>query len=294
MSLTVFANFYIADRKKFEMLKLSFRSFNKAKIDQWIINVRGDYRKKVINFLKKNITQDKIFYDLNSKKGWFYDSELMLKDIKSKNVFFWLEDHINISSVRYFNSVVKDFDINSCEYLPYSHFFFGEHFKSFKSIKKKETKNLLVINYKLQDHHNRLKFMNENNISGSRYILAMPAFFSTKLFIKIIKSRTFFKYWPIETPFDFEKNEYAISWLPLKIAVLKRELFAIIDDNVGFPGYSLIARKHSILPNMFKRIKVLDLNYAQKNNTSNLGKSLKHRLERYYEVICYYLKFPKN
>jgi hypothetical protein len=294
MSLTVFANFYIADRKKFEMLKLSFRSFNKAKIDQWIINVRGDYRKKVINYLKKNTKQDKIFYDLNSRKGWFYDSELMLKDLKSKNVFFWLEDHVNISSVRYFNSVVKDFDINSCEYLPYSHFFFGEHFKSFKSIKKKETKNLLVINYKLQAHHNRLKFMNENNISGSRYILTMPAFFSTRLFKKIIKSRTFFKYWPVEMPFDFEKNEYAISWLPLKIAVLKRELFAIIDDNVGYSGYSLIERKHNILPKMFKRIKVLDLNYAQKNNTSNLGKSLKHRLERWYELICYSLKFLKN
>ena len=78
MSLTVFANFYIADRNKFEMLKLSFRSFNKAKIDQWIINVRGDYKKKVINYLKKNIKQDKIFYDLNSRKGWFYDSKLML------------------------------------------------------------------------------------------------------------------------------------------------------------------------------------------------------------------------
>jgi hypothetical protein len=294
MSLTIFANFFINDCKKFEMLKLSFRSFNKAKIDQWIINVRGDYKKNALNFLKKNIKQDKIFYRLNSEKGWFSDSKLMLEDIKSDNVFFWLEDHVNISSIKHFNSTIKDFDTNSCEYLPYSHFFFGEQFKSFKNIKKKETKNILIINYKLKEHSNRLKFMNENNISGSRYILAMPAFFSTRLFKKIIKSRIFFKYWPVETPFDFEKNECAISWLPLKIAVLKRELFAIIDDNVGYPGYSLIERKHKILPKIFKKIKVLDLNYAQKNNNSNFGKSLKHRLERWYELICYSLKFLKN
>jgi hypothetical protein len=291
MSLTVFANFYIADRKKFEMLKLSFRSFNKAKIDQWIINVRGDYKKRVINYLKKNTKQDKIFYDLNSRKGWFYDSELMLKDLKSNNVFFWLEDHVNISSVRYFNSVVKDFDINSCEYLPYSHFFFGEHFKSFKSIKKKETKNLLVINYKLQAHHNRLKFMNENNISGSRYILVMPAFFSTRLFKKIIKSKFFFRHWPINTPFDFEKNEFAISWLPLKIGVLKKELFAVIDDNVGYPGYSLIERKHSIISKILKNNKTLKPNYATKNKINdkylNFVNIVKHKLNNNYEVFKY-------
>ena len=291
MKLSVFANFYINDREKFEMLKLSFHSFNKAKIDQWIINVRGDYKKNVLNFLEKNIKQDKIFYDLNSKKGWFYDSELMLENVKSDNVFFWLEDHLNVSSVNYFNSVIKDFDANSCEYLPYSHFFFGEQFKSFKNIKKKQTKNILIINYKLENHRNRLKFMNKNNIAGSRYILCMPSFFSTKLFKKIIKSKSIFRYWPINTPFDFERDEFAISWLPLKIGVLKKELFAVIDDNVGYQGYSLIERKHSILPAVFKR-KTLEPNYANKNKINNkylnLVNSIKHMVNNNYEICKYF------
>ncbi|NQU32110.1 MAG: hypothetical protein HQ521_02650 [Bacteroidetes bacterium] len=48
--------------------------------------------------------------------------------------------------------------------------------------------------------------------------------------------------WPKETPFDFEKNDKDLHWLPIKMAISKDELFACIDDDNGIPGYSLQSR----------------------------------------------------
>ena len=57
--ISVFANFYINDYERFLRMKDSFLSFNKAKIDMWVINVRGKFSKKSIDFfntkLKKKI-----------------------------------------------------------------------------------------------------------------------------------------------------------------------------------------------------------------------------------------------
>ena len=58
--ISVFANFFINDQERLKKLKLSFFSFENARINNWVINVRGEYKKEVKRFLCKNINKKKI------------------------------------------------------------------------------------------------------------------------------------------------------------------------------------------------------------------------------------------
>ena len=60
---TVFANFFIDTEERFLRLKDSFLSFSDANIHEWIINIRGEYKEHVKEFLENNITKNlKIFF----------------------------------------------------------------------------------------------------------------------------------------------------------------------------------------------------------------------------------------
>ena len=53
-NFSVFANFFIDTEERFLRLKDSFFSFNKANINEWLINIRGDFKNEVKNFLEEN------------------------------------------------------------------------------------------------------------------------------------------------------------------------------------------------------------------------------------------------
>ena len=42
--ISVFANFFIDDVERLKKLKYSFFSFKGAKINNWVINIRGKYK----------------------------------------------------------------------------------------------------------------------------------------------------------------------------------------------------------------------------------------------------------
>ena len=55
VSLCIFANFLINNEERFQRLKDSYESFKDICPNQWIINIRGDYKYKVADFLKSRI-----------------------------------------------------------------------------------------------------------------------------------------------------------------------------------------------------------------------------------------------
>ena len=62
-NFSVFANFFIDTEERFLRLKDSFFSFNKANISEWLINIRGDFKNEVKNFLEENVSENlKIFF----------------------------------------------------------------------------------------------------------------------------------------------------------------------------------------------------------------------------------------
>lgn len=307
MSITIFGNIFINDKLKLEMLKISFSSFNNSKIEKWVLNIRGKFKSETKDFLMKNIKQKKIFFELESDKGWFYDSRLMSKEINSEYVFNWIEDHVNLQNSEFFNSIINELKEIDGEYLMYSCFFLGGQLESYKKLKIFETNNLVYLNYDLNDHYQRIneidysKPINDktnrvrNKLAASKYIISMPSILKTNLFKNILKNKDLiFKRWPINTPFDFEKRFDDISWLPLKVACVKEEFFATIDDNHGFRGYSLIERKHPIVGKILLEKKNLSPNFSTKydkdNIIMNIKKSFKEKINYIFHNIKYRLK----
>ena len=123
--ISVFANFFIDDVERLKKLKYSFFSFKGAKINNWVINIRGRYKKNAEAFLKKNIDSKKIkLFFIETESGWIEDSFKISKYLKSQYVFYWIEDHICIGGYKFFNKIIKSLYKHKIDYLPYSWFFF--------------------------------------------------------------------------------------------------------------------------------------------------------------------------
>lgn len=240
--ISVFANFYINDYERFLRMKDSFLSFNKAKIDMWVINVRGKFSKKSIEFLNTKLKKQNFYISSFDSGFWFNDSKQLLDKIDTKYVFFWVEDHICLRQPKVFNSIINEMDANDIDYLQYSWFIKGLNLKSLHNIRFKQDKNILFLNYTKSILRKRLNWFKTNNIKNNLlYVISQQSILKLELFTKIlnIKEFSFFKK---NLPFAFEKNHRYTNWLPYKIGIVKKEFFASIDDDVGHKDYSLISR----------------------------------------------------
>tara|TARA_A100001015_G_C15011920_1_gene723536 strand:- start:1482 stop:2357 length:876 start_codon:yes stop_codon:yes gene_type:complete len=240
-NISVFANFFINDKERYLRTIDSFKSFEKANIEKWIINTRGKYSDNLKNYLRKKIKQKLIFSRLDSG-NWFEDTKKLLRYIDTKLVFLWTEDHINISGHNYFNNIVQDMIKYNIDYLEYSWFFKGIKLRSYKNHPHKETGNIIYLNYDSKILKKRLKFYKNN---GSEklfdYIIAHQSIQKKDLFIKLINKNKF-GFFRKHLPFSLEKNKRFKSWLPYKIGVVKKEFFVSIDDDGYCRNYCLINR----------------------------------------------------
>ncbi|HAS85078.1 MAG TPA: hypothetical protein DCS23_03360 [Candidatus Yonathbacteria bacterium] len=232
-TLTIFANFYINDEERFLRMKDSFLSFKDIEAEKWVINVRGKYKFDTLFFLHDNLGDKLIPYMLESEKGWFSDTRLMLGDINTDFVFFWIEDHLNLVDTKKYEEILKEMKDACSEYLCYSWWNSGKLIEPYSALQKREYKNISTF---LLDKES----LKETDIEKT-YIISMAGIFLISLFNKIIKIgppilRGYSKY----CPFDFEKGGGDTSWLPIHYAIPKYELFASIDD--GGEGYSLQSR----------------------------------------------------
>ena len=232
--ISVFANFRINNEKRLELFKLSFNSIkNDSNFDNWVINCRGDYKIQVENILRETLGEKLIFSSYESKKGWFYDSSKMIKNLKNNFVFFWIEDHVKISTHFINSSELKDLKKNEVDYLQYS-FTHIDRFRSLQPFMDGEDSKFKYYS---------LNKENTEKLNNKIYIVSVVGLFSIFFFEKIISTNhPILKRWPRNTPFDFEKTNHDKLFLPIKIALPKSELFACIDDDHGINNYSLVSR----------------------------------------------------
>ena len=108
VSLTIFANFKIDNEERYLRMKDSFISFKDISAEKWVINIRGSYKSDTFDFLEEHLGEKLYHYDLQSSNGWFHDTRVMLKDINSDYIFFWIEDHINMADVTIYDNILKD------------------------------------------------------------------------------------------------------------------------------------------------------------------------------------------
>ena len=143
LNLDIFANFFIDNDETFKRMKDSFFSFNKADINSWVINVRGKLKKKVIFFLKKNISKNLFIFSLDTN-NWFDDTKKILNYFDAKYIFVWVEDHICLRSKKDFNDIVREIIKFKIDYLEYSFFFKGLNQLSLENIKYIRKKKLFI------------------------------------------------------------------------------------------------------------------------------------------------------
>lgn len=248
--VTIFANFRINDEQRFKNLKRSFFSFYKANINNWIINIRGTKKKEVREFLEKNIIQNFEISHLDSPEGWFYDTQKLTKQGLSDYIFTWNEDHINMVNEEKFNHYIKYIIENNIDQFTYSWFHLGDMFKSFQisNHKKKDIISYIDLNY--HSHRERLKLIKDKGYFTQEFIISLQGIFKKDFFLKIINTDDpFLKRWNKNTPFDFEKIERDIHWLPFRYACPNEEFFACLDDDAGHKGYCLNHRNKIVTKN---------------------------------------------
>ena len=249
--LDIFANFNIDSQERLKRMKDSFHSFKDFdQINKWVINIRGSFKNDAKKFLKKKLKNNII--------------RKMISSLEAEFVFFWIEDHIFLNKFNYFKKIILDLKENNLEIILYSWFHKKHNLKSIKSLKLKETKNMFYGNYNKSMHQNRLINVRNKKLLASTFIVSCLSIFSKKFFFKIIKKNDpIIPRWPKETPFDFEKQEGDLHWLPIRMGFPKQELFAPIDDDHGQKNYSLISR--GIYPDRVNRKKMLEIRNIQLN-----------------------------
>jgi hypothetical protein len=230
-SLTIFTNFRINDEERFQRMKDSFNSIKEINAAKWIINVRGDYRDETSSFLKNNLKNLVEIHNLESKKGWFYDTKILLDNIKTDYILYWTEDHINLASINDFNSILQELELTNTDYMFTSWFIFDKMTNVYKNINMTQMKFIDVFDL------DKILAKKIKKTHPHHYIISLQGIFKTTLFKKIVNSKhPYLRRWPKETPFDLEKKITDIEFLPFKTAIPKYELFAPIDDDMcGYP-----------------------------------------------------------
>lgn len=269
--LTIFGNLKINSEARLQHLKDSFFSFSEIS-DDWLINIRGDFRNEAISFLKDNLKDKARFFELlDDARGWTTNALEMLPKAKHDYVLIWDEDHMNIAPASLYGDIIKEMRDNGVEYMPYSWWFTGRIRKNF-DIKK--SKNIDIV-YLTKEKWEPFKALGTNN-----YIIGTNGIFSKVFFEKLLKkdrakapisivhffarltyllgirsgrekwfnlvNKLFFRRklrkFSQETPYNLEYESYRTDILPIKKAFPRQELFACIDDDTDEKGYQLIKR----------------------------------------------------
>jgi len=237
-SLTIFANFFIDNEERFQRMKNSFYSFRNSNPDQWLINIRGSLKFQAGQFLKKELHNKIILFNLESRQGWFHDTKIITSHINTNYLFIWTEDHILIGDSGDLNNCVIEMEKFKVDQLIYS--FFTNEMKERYAILPIYKKGKFITVTKI-DYDACLKI--RNKLKKDFYIISLLSIMRSEYFVKVINSsKPYLKRWPRHLPFDFEKKSNDRVFSLIWHALPNKELFVSIDDDRDQDGYSLISR----------------------------------------------------
>jgi hypothetical protein len=216
----------------------SFRSFQSISATKWVVNIRGRFSGEAETYLRESLSERVRIYRLSSDQGWFHDTRLMLAEIESDYVMFWLEDHLNLADIEILDLHVREMGQGSVDYMFYSFWWGGKLRDRYLGVPSTSLGHIDFVEHTIESN-----VRIQRNAPEGVYLIAAPSIFKTALFKRVVMSYDpATARWPIHTPFDFEKDPNQLQWLPLRVGLPRRELFASIDDDHVHPGSSLISR----------------------------------------------------
>lgn len=143
--LTIIGNLRINSLTRLQHFKSSFFSFNTVS-DNWLINIRGTFRKEAIDFLQEQLGDSLVLFELlDDSRGWISNSLEMLEKAKHPYILVWNEDHMNVAPQEEITSVVYEMSEQGADYLTYSWWMLGKARKVFDDLSKK-------IDFKIKKH----------------------------------------------------------------------------------------------------------------------------------------------
>ncbi len=309
--VTAVCNIYINSEFKLGLFKETFSRVY-AVSDNWLVNIRGKYREDVVTYIKENFSDSTgnctFFFNLYDD-NWAKSTYEMLQKSKYEHIYIFLEDHFLLKSLDDFRNVVSDMSKNQIDYFQYSFFNVGLHVnsieKTFPDFTDYFSSFILTLDNlkRMRDDHSIFFPYSLASISSKRYFLRLLEI-ENKVLIKApvifqeILEKTFFRYpknrffWSFvnniiekigfrfviyssATPFNLEKSlfDFNKQLMPIKVGVLKKELFANWDDDNGISDSSLIKRGLYPLSFVIKNVEYEPI--VLKKYNQKKGKSLK-------------------
>ena len=291
-TLAIFANFLIDNEERLQRMKDSFHSFKEVDPYQWLINIRGRFKRQATLFLQEELGEKLNLFNLQSRQGWIHDSKIIAKNIKSDYVFIWIEDHILVATPLYFKNCIIEMNKFNADQLWYS--FYDSSKNQFSIIEPHKLGNYITLNKLVYDLSEKTRI---NNIDNDSYIVSLLSIMSKNFFTKILMSpKPYLKRYPKHTPFDFEKKSKDKVSDIIFHSLPNQELFASIDDDKGL-GSSLISR--GLYPNRVSRDSMLEMEYNYSPKTrAKLKKIIPKiigtpaiRIYRFFKRVFYTINF---
>lgn len=283
-SLAVFSNFFIDNEERLQRMKDSFYSFKDYNPNEWVINIRGKLKNKAGEFLKKEIGNKLNLFYLQNRRGWSHDSKILVKNIKSDFIFFWIEDHILISSIENFKNCIIEMKKFQVDQLLYS--FLTKEVRARFDVIKPDKKGNFITTFRLDKQNcNKIR----KKLNRDFYYTSCASIMTTSFFRTVLESKKpFLKRWPRHLPFDFEKKSKDNVKSIIIHSLPNRELFASIDDDRGENGYSLISR--SLYENRISR-KALQMKEYEFMKRDNNLKNFFYKFQFLRLIVRFFKRF---
>jgi hypothetical protein len=276
----LFINLKIDKQEKYELFKLTIADISDL-FEESHVKIRGIFANECKDYIQNKLEGKINYYQELSETDWIVTSLEMLKQIKSRSVFIYVEDHRLVSLSQQLKKTLTEFDQYKLDYLCYS------FFKS----SKLGVENILPFGGMQRKSFDEFELNNKNisiigKISPIYYTFSYTSLCSTKYFRallvkenkcfkiynrlinKIFKQlfrypyyravfhriNNFFSLFSVKfcqfepsSPFNLEKIWFETTPLlandtSWKYGVLKQELYANYDDDNGSYGESLIKK----------------------------------------------------
>lgn len=178
----LFINLKIDNQTTFDFFKVTLSDIQSL-FSEYHIKFRGKFANDCMIFARELLPNQAKFYQDLQETDWVAASLLMISNVKSQNIFIYLEDHRLISSLNDLGLVLKEFDEYQLDYLSYS-FFKASHL---------DINNLLPMNPKNRQKFSEF-FLNKKNIKLIRKIsplyctFSLPSICSKSYFKEILRS----------------------------------------------------------------------------------------------------------
>jgi hypothetical protein len=278
--ITGVCNIYINSGFKLCLFKETFPLVYPV-TDNWLIYIRGKYSNEAIAYIKgslENTETNCVFFNALDDGDWAGSTGRMMGFAKYDYVYVFLEDHFLLKPLEHFKDVIRDMVENGIEYFQYSFFNVSPSTHSVEKLYPDHTEHFYAFTLDrdgaLAMRGGYAKFYPYSlaSVAFKKYFLQLLEIergivLKVPFFIQAFMENVFFRYprnrrfwflmnrfssrigirWTIyspATPFNLEKSLFDCneSLLPIRVGVLRQELFANWDDDNGLSNSSLIKR----------------------------------------------------